>query len=102
MTVARATGRPAAMSAAIAPSSGNVSRDDLLDVHVQDAAAGEADGERVVVGDAVPLEDRRAGVDDLLAELVDRALDAAAGDRADGGAVGADQHRGARPGAVRS
>ena len=33
--------------------------------------------------------------DDLLGQLVDRALDAAAGDRADRGAVRADQHRGA-------
>ncbi len=29
---------------------------DALDVHVEDPAAGQADGERVVVGDAVPLE----------------------------------------------
>ena len=34
-------------------------------------------------------------VDDVLAELVDGALDAAAGDAADRLAVGADQHRGA-------
>ena len=31
---------------------------DLLDVHVEDPAAGEADGEGLVVGDAVPLEHR--------------------------------------------
>ena len=33
----------------------------LLDVHVEDAAAGQADRERVVVGDAVALEDGSAG-----------------------------------------
>ena len=95
MTVASATGRPASMSAAISPSSGKVSLVDLLDEDVEDAAAGQPDRERVVVGDAVPLEHRLAGRDDRLGQLVDRALDAAAGDRADRGLVGADQHRGA-------
>ena len=28
----------------------------LLDIHVEDAAAGQADGEGVIVGDAVPLQ----------------------------------------------
>ena len=69
---------------------------DRLDEHVEDAAAGQADGERVVVADAVALERRHAGLDDVLGLLVDRALDAAAGDAADRGAVGADEHRGAR------
>ena len=63
ITVATATGRPASMSAAISPSSGKVSRLDLLDEDVEDAAAGQADGERVVVGDAVALEHRGAGLD---------------------------------------
>ena len=70
--------------------------DDGLDEHVEDAAAGQPHRERVVVGDPVALQDRGAGRHDLLAELVDRALDAAAGDRAHGLAAGADEHRGAR------
>ena len=72
---------------------------DLLDVHVEDAAAGQSDGERVVVADAVALEHRSAVSGDLLAELVDGALDATTRDRADGFAGGADDHRSAgRPG----
>ena len=53
-----ATGRPASMSAATSPSSGNVSAVDLLDEDVEDAAAGQPDGERVVVADAVALQHR--------------------------------------------
>ena len=69
---------------------------DLLDEDVEDAAAGQADGEGVVVGDAVALEHGLAGGDDGLGQLVDGALDAAARHRADGGLVGADEHRRAR------
>ena len=86
MTVARATGRPASMSSAISPSSRRLAVH-LLDVHVEDPAAGQPGRERVVVGDAVPLEDRLPGLDHGLRELVDRTLDAAAGHRPDGGAV---------------
>ena len=102
MTVARATGRPASMSAAISPSSGKVSCDHLLDEDVEDPAAGEPDRERVVVGDAVPLEHRLAGPDHRLGEVVDRALDAAAGDRADRGAVRARPASRRRAGAART
>src|ERR687886_516210 len=64
-----------------------------LDEDVEDPAAGQPDGEGVVVADAVPLEGRDAGLDDVLGLLVDRTLDAAAGDAAHSGAVGADEHR---------
>ena len=92
-TVATATGCSVPIAAATSPSSGNVSPVHLLDEHVDDPAAGQADGERVVVADAVALQHRTAVREDLLAELVDRALDAAAGDAADRLAVRADQHR---------
>src|SRR3712207_9506428 len=64
-----------------------------LDEAVEDPAAGQPHGEGVVVADAVPLEGGDAGLDDVLGLLVDRTLDAAAGDAADGGAVGPDEHR---------
>ena len=76
------------MSAATSPSSGKRRRGRPLDEDVEDAAAGQPDRERVVVADAVALQHRRAGRDDLLGQLVDRALDAAAGDAADGLAAG--------------
>ena len=60
---------------------GTSARDDRLDEDVDDAAAGEADGERVVVGDAVALQHRPSGGRHLLGEVVDRALDAAAATR---------------------
>ena len=70
-------------------------RVDRLDEDVDDAAAGQPDRERVVVADAVPLQDRLAAGHHLLRELVDRALDAAAGHAADRLAVGG--HRPSRP-----
>ena len=70
-------------------------RRDRLDEDVEDAAAGQADREGVVVGDAVPLQHGGARGHDLLAELVDRALDAAAGHGPHGLAAGPDEHRGA-------
>ena len=82
-TVATATGSRSRTEAATAGSSGQVCSRHRLDEDVEDPAAGQADGERVVVGDAVPLQDRPPGRDDLLGQVVDRALDAAAGDAAD-------------------
>ncbi len=61
---------------------------DALDEDVEFAAAGQADGEGVVVGVAEPGPLRSAPVTEHLpAQFVDRALDAAAGDAADRGAV---------------
>ena len=61
---------------------------DALDEDVEFTAAGQADGERVVVGVAEPGPPRSAQVTEHLpAQLVDRSLDAAAGDAADGVAV---------------
>ena len=68
---------------------------DRLDEHVQDAAAGQAHREGVVVTDPVGLQDGLAGRSDLAAQLVDGALDAAARHAADHLAVGADRQRGA-------
>ena len=51
---------------------------DLLDVDVEDAAAGEADRKGVVVADAVALQLGSPAGDDLVGRLVDRALDAPA------------------------
>ena len=86
-----ATGRPASMSSAISPSSGKVSRF-TFSTYTSRIPPQEPDRERVVVGDAVPLEDRLPGLDHGLRQLVDRALDAPAGHRPDRGAVRADQH----------
>src|SRR5262249_20911346 len=69
---------------------------DLLDEDVEDAPTGQPDGICVVVADAVALEHGVAGLDDLLPELVDGALDAAAGHRPDGLAARSDEHRGSR------
>jgi hypothetical protein len=55
----------------------------LLDEDVEDAAAGQAHRERVIVTEAVPLQHRLATLSDLGGKLVDRALDAAARDGAD-------------------
>jgi hypothetical protein len=60
---------------------------DLLDVHVDDPATGQSNGEGIEVGDAVPLQHRRARRQDLLGELIDRALDAAAGHGPEDGPV---------------
>ena len=49
----------------------------LFDEDVEDAPAGQPDGIRVVVADAVALQDGHAVGDHTLGELVDRALDAA-------------------------
>ncbi len=65
------------------------------DQDVDDAAAGQAHGEGVVVAVAEALQDGLAVPQRLLAQLVDRAFHAAAGDRADGGAVGVHRERGA-------
>ena len=62
-------------------------------------AAGQPHRERVVVTETVTLEHRLAGLDDLVGELVDGALDAAAGDRADDLAAAVDRQR--RPGVAR-
>ena len=56
---------------------------DPLDEDVDDPAAGESDCEGRLVAHAVPLQHRLARREDLLAELVDRALDAAARHTAD-------------------
>ena len=66
MTVATATGR-AGIASTTASSCGKVLRDNVLDVHVEDAAAGQPDGEGVVVGDAVALEAGYAGLETSLA-----------------------------------
>ncbi len=69
---------------------------DRLDEYVDDAATGKTDGERVVVADAVALQDRLRTITHPSGELEDGALDAAAGHAADGSSVGADEHRGSR------
>src|SRR3984957_20927095 len=56
---------------------------DPLDEDVDDPAAGQPDGERVVVADPVGLEDGRTGLADLERQLVDGALHAATGHAAD-------------------
>ncbi len=81
-------------------SSGQVSRRDALDEDLEDAAAGEADRERVAVGDAVGLVLRRPVGEHLGAELEERALHAAAAHRADRLAALGHEHRG--PGGSRS
>ena len=95
MTVATAVGRCAAMSSAIASNCGKVLPRHRLGEDVDDPAAGQADGERVVVADAVALQLGLPGCDDLVGEFVDGGLDAAAGHRAGDRAVGGDDHGGA-------
>ena len=72
---------------------------DRFDEDVDDAAAGEPDGECVVVGDSVPLEPRRAVGHNVIGQFVDRALDAAARHRPAHRAVRRHHHR--RPGRPR-
>ena len=62
---------------------------------VDDSAARQADGEGVVVGDAVALQLGPSGLDHLTGQLVDRGLDAATRNRACDRAVGGDHHGGA-------
>ena len=87
-TVATATGSCARIDGDHLGQLGERRRVDRLDEDVDDAAAGQPDGERVVVADAVALQHRLAAGQHLLRQLVDRALDAAAGDAADRLAVG--------------
>jgi hypothetical protein len=63
---------------------------------VDDSAAGQAHGERVLVVVAEAFEDRFPVRQRLLAQLVHRALHTAAGDRADRRAVGVHRQGGAR------
>ena len=83
------------IASSTSPSSGKRRGVDRLDEDVDDAAAGQPDRERVVVADAVALQHRHPGGHDLLGQLVDRALDAAAADAADRLAVVGHRHRGA-------
>ncbi len=62
---------------------------------VDDPAAGEADGECVVVGYPVALQFGSPALDHLVGEFVNRGLDTAPGHRARDCAVGSDDHRGA-------
>jgi len=94
MIVATATGSPRSTAAAISPSSGNVALLTRLNEDVQDAAAGQAHSKRVILADAVPLENRPARLRYFGLKLVDGALDAAARDRADHLAAGFDGQRG--------
>ena len=94
MTVATATGRCPAMSSATARELGKRAARDRFDEDVDDAAAGEPDGEGVVVADAVTL--RAAALPSahhVVGQFVDRALDAAAGNRPAHGAVRRNDHR---------
>ena len=61
---------------------------------LDDAAAGQADGECVVVGDPVALQFGSSVRDHVVGELVDGGLDAAAGHRPRDRAVGGDHHGG--------
>ncbi len=85
-TVASATGSSASSAAAERVEVDVVGRE-RLDEHLDGAAAGQPDRERLVVGDAVPDPLRDAGVQHLGGDLDDGALDAAAGDAADDVAV---------------
>ena len=96
MTVATATGSPARIAAVTSPSSGNGLRADRLHEHVQDPAAGQPHGERVVVADPVGLQHGLPGLADLPGHLVHGTLDAAAGHAAGHLAIGRHRHRGAR------
>ena len=72
---------------------GHVGRAELARVHAQDAAAGQADGERVLVGDAVLLHAGRRAVEHRGAQVVQGSLDAPAGDAAERGAGVVHGHR---------
>ena len=63
-----------------------------FDEHVERSAAGEPDGERIVVRYPVSGEHRSTGTHDVLREFVDRAFDAAARDRTGHRTVGTDDH----------
>src|SRR4030095_3673439 len=65
---------------------------DLLNPEIDNAAAGQAYFKGVVVAHAIPLQSGRSGRDRLLAQFVDRALDASARDAANGRAVRANEH----------
>ena len=92
--MATATGRPALDVGRHRAELGEALLVDDLDEDVEDAAAGQADRERVLVADAVALQHRLPVGHHLLGQLVDRALDAATGHRTDGLARRPDQHRG--------
>src|SRR6185312_10271499 len=55
---------------------------DRLDEDVDDAAAGQADGEGGVVADPVALQHGLPGGGDFARQIIDGAVDAAAGDAA--------------------
>lgn len=67
------------------------------DQDVDDAAAGQTDGEGVVIAVAEALQDGLAVLEGLLAQLVDRPLHTTAGDRADRRAVRVHRKGRARP-----
>ena len=67
-----------------------------LDEDVEDATAGEPDGEGVVVADAVALQPRLPVAHNVIGEFVDRTLDTAARDRPTHRAVGRHHHRRSR------
>ena len=75
---------------------GHVGRTELARVHPQHAAAGQADGERVLVGHAVLLHAGRGALEHRGAQLVQGTLDAPAGDAPEGRARVVDRHRRAR------
>ena len=93
ISVATATGRPAATSRGDVAELRKAVPADRLDEDVDDAAAGQPDRERVVVADAVALQDAAPVRSRGLGQLVHRALDAAAGHAAHRAAVRADRHR---------
>jgi len=70
-------------------------RGQRCDHHVEDATAGQAHGEGVLVAVAETLHDSPAALQHLSAQLVDRALHAAAGHRSDDGARAVDGEGGA-------
>ncbi|CAM5564944.1 hypothetical protein SANTM175S_00237 [Streptomyces antimycoticus] len=97
--ITSATGSPAATAVGRLAQFGEAFGIDPLHIHIDDSAAGQPDREGVVVADSVALQHGPAAVGHLLRQFVDGALDTAAGDAADRGAIGPDQH--ARPGRQR-
>ncbi|CAO0831978.1 hypothetical protein SMICM17S_04095 [Streptomyces microflavus] len=75
---------------------GGIVRPNRCDQDVDDAAAGQADREGVLVAVAEALADGPAVIEGLPAQFVDRALHTSAGDRADGRAVAVDGEGGTR------
>src|SRR5215217_8581152 len=67
----------------------------LLDKDVQNSATGQADGERIVVADAVALEYGVAVCYHLLREGIDRRLHTTTRYRSHRGVIGTNQHGGA-------